>query len=554
MNSEQSQIVCKIDSQTLRETLEYSADFFSTTIPFDEAEIIQIYKKASTEDKEQVYQKLLQTPLTVENPSPPFPSELCLPAIRAAVTLLSQILGLDVNSEVTETMMGFFLYLDRPGTAPLRFDDYLIKEISFQLANFSKIYHFRYQAYLYALVIHAKREALAIIDPVTFKKWPPTVPFYHAWPYAQFIDLIILSIFRVFNPELSRISKDLREILNPELIGDWFLAKSFSLVRVFGFTGSPYVLPIFLTTSVFSLEVMRQRISADKEHFTAPTLKRSSWIKYPLTVGNFILKREATLPIIEQVLKQFNFPQASPLNYDPKQIISQRRQEYNRGPFQHSQISNLGEEANSLLYDHVWISEPIEEMVQARNHVDFSEFKSTQGEAEQTSTRKRSEPEVTNMDIEQSEASKKQKITSSTEVIDIDMIEEPFITPTIVEEETSQAMVETTSANPEAGNKMPSTPVLRYRKYNYAAAAEDEFKNKQSLLTHYKNQRKESVVQAQKQLSDLIQKSDEKVTLMTVRDAATGSLSLAITDEEKASEIRLEMDQLSASDKIWFHK
>ena len=41
---------------------------------------------------------------------------------------------------------------------------------------------------------------------------------------------------------------------------------------------------------------------------------------------------------------------------------------------------------------------------------------------------------------------------------------------------------------------------------------------------------------------------------MTVRDAATGSLSLVITDEEKASEIQLEMDQLSAPDKIWFHK
>lgn len=107
------------------------------------------------------------------------------------------------------------------------------------------------------------------------------------------------------------------------------------------------------------------------------------------------------------------------------------------------------------------------------------------------------------------------------------MIKEPVITPTIVEEETSQTMVEKTSANPEAGNKMPSTPVLQHRKYIYATIAEDQFKNKQSLLTHYKNQRKESVVQAQKQLSDLIHKSDEKVTLMTVRDATTGSLSLA---------------------------
>ncbi len=178
------------------------------------------------------------------------------------------------------------------------------------------------------------------------------------------------------------------------------------------------------------------------------------------------------------------------MNYDPKQIISQRRQEYNRAPFQHRRISNLSEEANSLLYDHVWISEPMKEMVQTRNHFDFPQFKSAQGEEEKISTRKRSELEVTNMDIEQSEASKKKKITIGTEVINIEMIKEPVITPTIFEKETSQTMVETTSADLEACSKLSSTPVLQYKNYNYATVVEDQFKKKQSLLTHYKNQRK----------------------------------------------------------------
>ena len=62
------------------------------------------------------------------------------------------------------------------------------------------------------------------------------------------------------------------------------------------------------------------------------------------------------------------------------------------------------------------------------------------------------------------------------------------------------------------------------------------------------------MVQEQKQLNELKDRSGVKTTLMTVRDSATGSLSLAITDDDKASEIRLEMDQLSATDKIWFHK
>ena len=57
-NFQRDQIICKVDPQTLRETLKYSADFFSTSISFNEAEIFQIYKKASSEDKEQMYQKI----------------------------------------------------------------------------------------------------------------------------------------------------------------------------------------------------------------------------------------------------------------------------------------------------------------------------------------------------------------------------------------------------------------------------------------------------------------------------------------------------------------
>ena len=186
--------------------------------------------------------------------------------------------------------------------------------------------------------------------------------------------------------------------------------------------------------------------------------------------------------------------------------------------------------------------------------MDFLQSNTAQGKVEQISPKKRSEPEDTEMDIKKPETSKKKKVSMGTEIIDIDMIKELVITPTIIQEEVSQTIVENTTVNPEESSKLSSIPVLQYKKYNYAADAKDQFKNKQNLLAHYIDQRKESVVQAHKQLNELIKKSDEKVTLMTVRDSATGSLSLAITDDEKASEIRLEMDQLSAPDKIWFHK
>ena len=93
---------------------------------------------------------------------------------------------------------------------------------------------------------------------------------------------------------------------------------------------------------------MRQRLQDDIEHFTALKLKKSAWIKYPLNVGNYIVKKESTLPMIEEVLKQFKFLQAIPLNYDPKHVISDRRLANDRSIFQHNPIPDLSKEANSL--------------------------------------------------------------------------------------------------------------------------------------------------------------------------------------------------------------
>ena len=73
-------------------------------------------------------------------------------------------------------------------------------------------------------------------------------------------------------------------------IGDWFLYKYFTVLRVYGFTGEPYKLPIFLTPRIFALEFMRQRLCVEEEHFGA--FKKSSNIKFSLKVGPFIFKKK----------------------------------------------------------------------------------------------------------------------------------------------------------------------------------------------------------------------------------------------------------------------
>lgn len=61
-------------------------------------------------------------------------------------------------------------------------------------------------------------------------------------------------------------------------------------------------------------------------------------------------------------------------------------------------------------------------------------------------------------------------------------------------------------------------------------------------MVHYVEQRKQSLAEAQKRMRNLIIPSKENTSLMTVRDAITGSLSLALSDEHNVSKLRIDMN------------
>ena len=83
------------------------------------------------------------------------------------------------------------------------------------------------------------------------------------------------------------------------------------------------MLPVYLTLSIFTLELIMKRISTDEDHFTAH--RKYSWIKYPIKFGPFFVKNPTTLPMVEKVLKAMKFQVNHAQNYDPKGNISHRR-------------------------------------------------------------------------------------------------------------------------------------------------------------------------------------------------------------------------------------
>ena len=88
----------------------------------------------------------------------------------------------------------------------------------------------------------------------------------------------------------------------------------------------------------------------ENEHFL--NFKKPSEIRFPWVVGPFIIKNKASLPMIERLLREMGFPNEAAINYDPRHIISIKRQVNEDKPFEHYEVAGIPETANWLDYPH----------------------------------------------------------------------------------------------------------------------------------------------------------------------------------------------------------
>ena len=90
----------------------------------------------------------------------------------------------------------------------------------------------------------------------------------------------IFSIFfqEIFPTVFPKMKKTL-QLSHSKMIGDWFLSEYETIIMLYGFVHHPYILPSFLTTRIFSLEFIRQRLTVEEEHIL--NFKKSSYIKFP---------------------------------------------------------------------------------------------------------------------------------------------------------------------------------------------------------------------------------------------------------------------------------
>ena len=124
--------------------------------------------------------------------------------------------------------------------------------------------------------------------------------------HCKFMNTLMAPVYEVlFQKRLPRVLPEMKIMLqlSPKIrVGDWFLSEYNTVISVYRFTHQPYVLPAFLTLSMFSLELIRKRLTAKNEKFIS--FRKHAYIKFPWVVGPFTVKIKLALPKVEILLRE----------------------------------------------------------------------------------------------------------------------------------------------------------------------------------------------------------------------------------------------------------
>jgi hypothetical protein len=200
----------------------------------------------------------------------------------------------------------------------ISFDQFILDNIHKQLVNFLSLRNFRYYTYQLKIFLETNKREFPEETFITIECKRITL--------LIFIKKFISRVYNlIFNTNLPRVLDDMRSYLQPNpknKVGYWVLFMHSTVIWVYGCHESPYLLPIFLTPKIFSLEFIGQRIIYETDHFLK--LHKASNLKFPFIIGPFIVKIISCLSHIQARFKEFDFAQLQGRRYDPQQIISKR--------------------------------------------------------------------------------------------------------------------------------------------------------------------------------------------------------------------------------------
>ena len=140
----------------------------------------------------------------------------------------------------------------------------MFERITSQLENFNnsgKI--FRYRTLLMLIVINSNLQTLQQMQPEYFAEYVNLSERNSTMTFISFTDKIMSSIYKlIFGITLPGMTEEMKAYIqnSSEPVGDWFLYKDFTVLRVYGFEDEPYRLPVFLTKRVFCAGVPETKV------------------------------------------------------------------------------------------------------------------------------------------------------------------------------------------------------------------------------------------------------------------------------------------------------
>jgi hypothetical protein len=208
------------------------------------------------------------------------------------------------------------------------------------LVNFESLIHFRYYVHLLRMFLETNKT-----------KFPET-PFISneckRITMLIFVNKIMSKVDSlIFNTFMPRVLEEMKIYLqpNPEnIVGYWVLFMHSTMIWVYGYQEGPYLLPIFLTPKVFSLEFIMKRIILETKHFLK--MHKASKLKFPFIIGPFVVNTRSCLPQIQAKLNKFGFTQLQERKYDLHQVISKRILMRKKGPYKHEHVEGVDKLAN----------------------------------------------------------------------------------------------------------------------------------------------------------------------------------------------------------------
>jgi hypothetical protein len=533
-----SKVLCKIDVVSVRESLKIPKSFSENFEPFDEEEMIRVYRECQPEIKTLFLRMIIKLDQFPQSLSFPLSIDIMVSEVQCVFSLLSQVLGLNSDRFIVEVMLGFLLKFFQSESGQvvcINFDEFLADTIHKQLVNFHSLRHFRYCTYLMKIFLTSNNAEIPEAESISIER--------NMMTSVIFINKVMSKAYQmIFNVKLPRVIEEMRiHLQNPEdRVGDWTLFINSTVIWVYGFHEFHYLLPIFLTPRIFSLEFIRQKIISETENFIK--YHRESNIKFPFVIGPFIVKSRTCLAQVEAKLKALVFAQMPGKKYDPHQIISRRRKMNKNAPYEHEPIEGLENFVN--LEECVDVEAPVQK-APTQQSIPKVVIKVPKSSTQS----KRIVSEAMDIDPEHT-ARKKMKTIQTEQYVDLED-EGP-------KEQTCLDMVESgTSVIESRADQLESegsSGAFHSQKYYFSQASKEAYQSKEDLSKWYAEKRKESLSEIMNLMPEVKKYSQHKSSLFTVRDTERKTFNISIAEEDKVSEIKIKYDNISAPDKVQFHK